>query len=387
MEKKRVIILGCTGSIGSTALGILDTHRDFFEVVAISAHTSKAQLLSISRDFNVPHICLSNNDNVEIHSQHSKVWLHESGLLEMIQSVDCDIVLNAISGSSGLGPTFACIDAKKDIALANKESIVMGGNLLFEIAKKKGVTIFPVDSEHSTLASLIQAHKKENVASLVITASGGPFRNYSLKEMENVSLQEALMHPTWKMGPKITIDSATLANKGLEVIEASYLFGLPYNQIEVVIHPQSIVHSMIEYKDGSVLSQMGANDMRTPLANVLAWPDRLQTPGDKLDFKTLSDLTFEPADLEQFPALQLAYDALESGPSACIAMNAANEIAVDAYLNNSIAFLDIVTCVKHIMSITEIKTLDSLENILDFDRSIRDLTIDHLNLEPTVSAL
>jgi 1-deoxy-D-xylulose-5-phosphate reductoisomerase len=372
MQKKRVMILGCTGSIGTTALTMLDTFRSSFEVVAISAHTNSKGLLSIAQVFDVPHVCLSTNDDIELPSLDRKVWLHEKGLLDMIRSVDCDVVLHAISGSSGLAPTFTCIEAKKNIALANKESIVMGGTILFEMAAEHGVTIFPVDSEHSTLAALISAHGKQNIASLVITASGGPFRNYTSAQMEGVSLNEALEHPTWKMGAKITIDSATLANKGLEVIEASYLFELSNEHIEVVIHPQSVVHSLIRMKNGALYAQLSPPDMSLPIMSALNNDFiELENIVSSLDFSSLS-LTFNSYDGERFPILDDAFYCAKKKGGYPIAFNGANEMAVYAFMEGRISFHHIAKIVHEVLEDDWNEGPSSIADIYALDHKARD---------------
>ncbi len=347
MTKKRIMILGCTGSIGTTALKTLDSLRDSFEIVAISAHTDLSSLLLIAEKFRVNNVCLTGKNDVDVTLFGSKnFYLMESGLLEMIRLVECDIVLQAISGSSALRSTFACIESHKNIALANKESIVMGGNLLFNLAKNAGVNIFPVDSEHSTLDALIRAHGKNAIDSLVITASGGPFKNYKLVDLEGVTLDDALKHPTWSMGQKITVDSATLANKGLEVIEASYLFNMDEQHIEVVIHPQSIVHSLIRMKNGALYAQLSPPDMALPIMNAINNNYiELQNIVSPLNFTSLS-LTFEKYDELRFPILKDAFRCVTLKGGYPIAFNGANEVAVEAFIQGDIPF-HLISSVVH----------------------------------------
>jgi 1-deoxy-D-xylulose-5-phosphate reductoisomerase len=376
MVKKKVMILGCTGSIGTTALNMLDKHRDSFQIVAISAHSNKDLLFSIARHFEVPNVCLTSDQESTVSCDDRTMWLHEVGLLDMIRNVDCDVVLNAISGSSGLSPTLVCIESHKDIALANKESIVMGGSLLFDFAQKHNVSIFPVDSEHSTLASLLDAHGKHSVASLVITASGGPFRNHSLKDMESVTLQDALQHPTWNMGAKITIDSATLANKGLEVIEASYLFGLTYEQIEVVIHPQSVVHSLIRMKNGSLYAQLSPPDMSLPIMSAINNNFiELENIVAPLDFNALN-LNFNPYDGERFPLLDDAFSCTRKQAGYPIAFNGANEIAVHAFMDGLVPFHSIAQIVHEVLEGDFSKGPANIEDIYALDKRVRKQTQD-----------
>ncbi|NCB02053.1 MAG: 1-deoxy-D-xylulose-5-phosphate reductoisomerase [Spirochaetia bacterium] len=374
MKKKRVMILGCSGSIGTTALNMLLKHRDSFEVVAISAHNNIDSLISFAHILNVSHICLSGDDTLDSQVRGKTYWAHEAGLLDMIRNVDCDIVLNAISGSSGLLPTFTCIASHKDIALANKESIVMGGSLLFDYAKEMGVSIFPVDSEHSTLESLIGAYGIDSVSSLVITASGGPFRNHSEIELESVTLKDALKHPTWKMGAKITIDSATLANKGLEVIEASYLFNMDVEKIEVVIHPQSVVHSLIRMNNGAVYAQLSPPDMALPIMNALNNGHiELHDIVTPLDFSSLS-LTFDSFDGKSFPLLNDAFRCAKMKGGYPIAFNGANEVAVEAFMGGRIPFHHISKVVHQVLQEDWSKGASTIDSIYVIDERVRTFT-------------
>ena len=363
MAKKTINILGVTGSIGSSACDVILANPDYFDVNVITAHTSKDSLDECAVKLGAKQTILSAEQDI---------------LPALEESVD--VTLCAVMGMAGLPSMLKAIQNSKMVLIANKEPLVAAGPLVLAEAKKNGTKLLPVDSEHNAIFQVFDENQRDNIERIILTASGGPFREWSLEQMRTATPEQALAHPNWDMGRKISIDSATMMNKALEVIEAHYLFDIEPENIEVVIHPQSIVHSMVEYNDGSILAQMGANDMRTPLANILNWPARIKTPGNRLDFKALKELNFETPDFERFPALKLAYEALDRGSSACIAMNASNEVAVDAFLNNSLGFLDIVETVKHIMGATETKTLDTLENILDFDANIREATRNYLQL-------
>ncbi len=367
----RIIILGATGSIGETAFSALSSYRDEFEVVGISCNTSVERALELSRQFSISRLCITGK-NIPAPQFDGELFLGTAGLEHMIQETDCDIVLNGISGSQGMVPSFITLNSGRHLALANKESVVMGGHLLFETARKKGVRIIPVDSEHSTIGALIEAHGREKVSSLVITASGGPFRNHSIEEMRTIQVDQALDHPTWSMGPKITIDSATLANKGLEVIEASYLFGMSPEQIEVVIHPQSVVHSMVRLTNGAVYSQMSPPDMALPIMEAVnIHQHRLSGIVRPLDFTAL-DLSFSCYDQERFPLLALAYKALESGGGYPIVFNRSNEIAVELFLSGQIDFLSIAACVQTALQDDQTRSPSSFEDIISIDSNTQE---------------
>lgn len=374
-EKRKIIILGCTGSIGTTALQALLPYVKDFEIVGLSAHSSYKDLIHIANQWNCNTICLSKEDPSLYEKEQLPPGLvfytGKDGLLDMIRNTKADIVLNGIAGSSGLAPTFAAIESNKDVALANKESIVMAGNLLFSHARNHGVTIIPVDSEHSTIDALIQAHGIKNIQKLVITASGGPFRNFSADQMENITVAMAVSHPTWQMGAKISIDSATLANKGLEVIEASYLFGFDSKNIEVVIHPQSIVHSMIRLHNGAVYAQLSPPDMALPIMSAIADSHiHLQDIVKPLDFTSLT-LQFMKPDFDRFPLLKIAFEAIEKKASYPIAFNAANEIAVQAFVDEMIDFNQIATVVKATFEHDWSMTYTSLDEVVLIDSSAR----------------
>jgi 1-deoxy-D-xylulose-5-phosphate reductoisomerase len=374
-SKRKVIILGCTGSIGSTALRALKKFSHNFEIVALSAHTSVDTLLSIASDWGCKKICISSDNHQNISQQtlpkETQLFRGKQGLLNMIRETDADVVLNGISGASGLEPTFAAIESNKDIALSNKESIVMGGDILFDYAKKHHSHIYPVDSEHSTLFALIGAHGKSAVSTLVLTASGGPFRNFPQKQMKDITVEMAVAHPTWNMGTKISIDSATLANKGLEVIEASYLFGFDAETIEVVIHPQSIVHSLIRLHSGAIYAQLTPPDIALPIMSALS--QDATPPRDvvkPLDFTSLT-LNFEKPDEVRFPLLKVAFDMVRYGKGYPIAYNAANEVAVSHFVNHSLRFDSISDVVVETLSHDWSDTYSTLSDIIEIDARVR----------------
>jgi 1-deoxy-D-xylulose-5-phosphate reductoisomerase len=382
-DKTRIIILGCSGSIGTTALNGLDSLRDSFDIVGISVHTDYKKIIQIANSWNVKNVCITSNTINKSYLDSLKFGINrfwgQEGLLKMIQETEADVVLNGISGSSGLVPTFAAVRSNKHVALANKESVVMAGRYLLETARKHGVSIYPVDSEHSALHQLIDSHGKSKVKSLIITASGGPFRELPLKDFYSITPQMAINHPTWKMGAKISVDSATLANKGLEVIEASYLFGFNANEIEVLIHPQSIIHSMIRLHNGAVYAQLSPPDMSLPILSALSQGTILLENAVKpLDFTNLNLSFFKP-DLTRFPLLKHAFDCVQSGGAYSIAYNAANEVAVQAFLTEQISFNDIQVTVEAVLQKSWSFFYNSLDDILQVDSVARSYAKDFLS--------
>jgi 1-deoxy-D-xylulose-5-phosphate reductoisomerase len=331
--KKRIAVLGATGSIGRSSLDIISRENEFFETVLLTAHSKGSELEQLKNKWPFAVCVLSGEEG------------GGKKLLETIKNVQPDITINGISGAAGLEPSLAAIEAGSNLALANKETVVMAGQLAFRLANEKKVKIIPVDSEHSAVFKLIEAHSPQKISGqeiseIILTASGGPFRKLSLKELENVTAQDALAHPTWKMGPKITIDSASMANKGLEIIEACILFNMPVDKIKVVIHPQSIVHSMIRLSNSVFYAQLSKPDMRHPIHDALHWPDTAPLDLDTLSFDSLT-LDFEKPDMEKFPMLNLAREAAKKGGLYPCAYNAANEEAVTAFINKKIGFTDI----------------------------------------------
>ena len=338
---KRLLILGSTGSIGTQALDVLG---DEFELVGLSAGTAHEDLVAQAREHGVKRIALSDPDAAARASEawtSGEVLAGPEGLVELVAGSDADLVLNAIVGSAGLGPTIVALTEGIDLALANKESLVVGGELVTALAEATGAQIIPVDSEHSALYQLIAGERVGTIDRLVLTASGGPFRGRSRAELEGVTVEQALQHPTWAMGGKITIDSATLMNKGLEVIEAHHLFGTPYDRIEVVVHPQSIVHALVTLCDGAALAHLGQPDMRVPIAYALHHPERVDVPVRTLDLAEIGSLTFEPPDEDAFPCLAIARKAAEAGGTGPCVLNAANEVAVHAFLGGRLPFMGI----------------------------------------------
>jgi 1-deoxy-D-xylulose-5-phosphate reductoisomerase len=346
---RRILIVGSTGSIGTQALDVVERNADL-EVVGLAASSSWELLLEQAAAHGVTRVALADPDAAARASEHSRVEVlaGAEGLVELITDTDCDLVLNALVGSAGLGPTVAALGEGIDLALANKESLVVGGELVTTLAEATGALLLPVDSEHSALHQLIAGERPGTVDRLVLTASGGPFRGRS--DLDSVTREEALAHPTWDMGGKITIDSATLMNKGLELIEAHHLFGLPYERIDVVVHPQSIIHAMVHLNDGASLAHLGYPDMRVPISYALNHPDRVDVPVRPLDLVELGALTFEAPDLDAFPCLRLAREAAEAGGTAPCVLNAANEIAVHAFLAGDLPFTGIARVIESTLS-------------------------------------
>ena len=369
---KKISILGSTGSIGRQTLDVISQHPEKFKVVGLSAGKNidllKEQIIQfkplavsvqdeksasdLSRDF------ISNDMQI----------LHSSDGMEQIATLkECDLVVSAMVGASGLKPTLAAAQAGKDIALANKESLVIAGEVLTKAIQKKGTNLLPIDSEHSAILQALKCGERKDVKRLILTASGGPFLNTPMEDLDDVSVEVALNHPTWKMGKKITIDSATLMNKGFEVIEAKWLFGFDPDQISVWIHPQSIVHSMVEYIDGSVISQMGKPDMRIPIAFAISYPERIYMNCNPVSPESFGELSFQNVDYTKFPALSLAFDALREGGTMPSVMNGANEVAVSAFLSEQIKFTGIVKTVDKVMELHKTQPANTLDAVLDSD--------------------
>jgi 1-deoxy-D-xylulose-5-phosphate reductoisomerase len=373
---RRIAILGSTGSIGVQALDVVSRSGGELEVVALSAERSWEPLVAQARAHGVGRIALSDADAA---ARAAEAWTEgevtsgPDGLVQLITESDCDLVLNAIVGSAGLLPTVTSLGEGIDLALANKESLVVGGELVTELAQATGAAILPVDSEHSALFQLLASERPGTVDRLILTASGGPFRGMRRDQLETVTVEQALVHPTWRMGGKITIDSATLMNKGLELIEAHHLFGTPYDQIEVVVHPQSIVHSLISLCDGATLAHLGYPDMRVPISYALHYPERVDVPVRPLDLVDLGALTFEPVDAETFRCLALARQAATAGGTAPCTLNAANEIAVHAFLSGRLPFLEIAAVIEQTLEELPGERIHSFEALADADGSARRL--------------
>jgi 1-deoxy-D-xylulose-5-phosphate reductoisomerase len=344
--KKRVAVLGATGSIGKNSLDVLRRGKDRYEAALFSAHTDAAALLTLAGEFPGVPLALSGR---EFPDKKRIAYSGSSALLDAIAASGANIAINGIAGAAGLRPSLAALEAGQHLALANKESIVMAGNLVLALAREKKVRVLPVDSEHAAVFALIEAHGAENVEEIILTASGGPFLDYEPSRLAGVSPAEALAHPTWNMGPKISVDSATLANKGLEVIEASLLFSMPPEKIRVTIHPQSVVHSMVRLKNRAVYAQLSKPDMRFPIQEALSWPEILPCPFTALDFDELT-LEFRKPDPEKFPLLALAYAVARRGGLYPAVFNAANESAVKAFLEEKISFLEIPKSVEYVLN-------------------------------------
>jgi 1-deoxy-D-xylulose-5-phosphate reductoisomerase len=375
---KRVSILGSTGTIGAKALAMIDPHPDSFEVVALAARSNIDLLERQIRHFSPRLVAVGTPEAAKtlkgrVADLPVEIEWGVEGLLNVATVPEADIVLAAMVGAAGLLPSLAAIKAGKDLALATKEVMVMAGELVIAEARAQGIRLLPVDSEPSAIFQCLAGHNSAHLKRVLLTSSGGPFRKRPKESFARITLEEALQHPTWVMGKKITVDSATLMNKGLEIIEASWFFGLEARQIEVIIHPQSIVHSMVEFMDGSVLAQMGITDMGLPILYALSYPDRLRTPLPALDLHALSALTFEPVDHEKFPCIGFAYQALAAGGTYPAALNAANEIAVDLFLSRRITFPEISILIAKALDSHRGRKIDSLEDVLDADREARRL--------------
>ena len=368
MNKRRVAILGSTGSIGRQALDVIRQHRDLFEVELLTANNSSELLIAQAREFDVNSAVICNEEKYDevasaLQKDGIKVFAGMDSVCSLVSGSNIDIVLTAMVGFSGLASTVAAIKAGKAIALANKETLVAAGSLVTALAREHGVPLLPVDSEHSAIFQCLQGSGNNRISRIHLTASGGPFREWSREKIAAAGPREALRHPNWQMGSKITIDSATMMNKGLEVIEAKWLFDVEPEDIRVVVHPESIIHSMVEFADGAVIAQLGHPDMREPIQYALAYPQRLNLDNRKLDFAALGSLSFSAPDTERFPALGLAYEALRRGGNLACTMNAANEIAVAAYLREEISFYGISDIVAETMAGVEFAASPSLDDI------------------------
>ena len=354
MSKKRIAILGSTGSIGTQALDIVRDYPDKFSVEVLTAGKNSAKLIMQAKEFRPDMVVIANNDDYQnvadaLSDLDIKVFSGESSVAQVVENGNVDLVLNAIVGFAGFEPTVRTLKSGKTLALANKESIVAGGEFVTRLAQENRSSIIPVDSEHSAIFQCLAGEQIDTVEKIYLTASGGPFRNKDRAFLENAGPQEALAHPNWNMGPKITIDSASLMNKGLEVIEAKWLFGLEAKQIEVVIHPQSVIHSMVQFHDGSVKAQLGQPDMRLPILYALSYPDRIPSNYPRFSITEYPKLTFEAPDLKNFRNLALAFEAIEAGGNIPCAMNAANEVAVQAFLRKQIGFLEMPAIIEECM--------------------------------------
>lgn len=374
---KNIAIIGSTGSIGTQTLEVVRANNDL-KVIALAAGNNVDLLEKQVREFKPAYACMASEDKAkELRERLAdipvKILCGMEGLLEIAVIPQVEILVTAIMGMIGIRPTIAAIEAGKDIALANKETLVTAGHIIIPLAKEKKVQILPVDSEHSAIFQCLQGGKKEQVSKLLLTASGGPFRGRKREELADIQVEDALKHPNWAMGRKITIDSSTLVNKGLEVMEAKWLFDVELDQIEVVVHPQSVIHSMVEYKDGAVIAQLGTPDMKLPIQYALYYPDRKFLAGERLDFAKLSSMTFEKPDMETFWGLYLALEASKTGGSMPTVYNAANELAVAKFLNRKIKYLQIVEIIEACMKEHQIIENPSVDEILEVERSVYEM--------------
>ena len=374
MQKRRIAILGSTGSIGRQALDVIRQHKDLFEVELLTANNSSELLISQAIEFNPNSVVICNEEKYKevsdaLEPHYIKVFAGMSSVCDLVGGANIDIVLTSMVGFSGLSSTIAAVKAGKTIALANKETLVAAGEIVMGLAAEHHARILPVDSEHSAIFQCLMGSAGADIEKIHLTASGGPFRTWSKEEISKATRAEALKHPNWSMGSKITIDSATMMNKGLEIIEAKWLFGTEGDKINVVVHPESIIHSMVEYADGSVIAQMGHPDMREAIQFAFSFPERLTLDNTKLDFAQLGSLSFFAPDFDRFPALNLAYEALKAGGNMPCIMNAANEAAVAAFLQDQIGFYQITDVVKECMEGSEFVAHPDLDTIFEVNEA------------------
>jgi len=372
---RKIAILGATGSIGKSTLDLVECSPERFEVVALTAATNAEALADIARRTNAKLAVIADETRLSdlqelLVGSNCRAMAGEAALAEAAAG-EAELVIAAIVGCAGLRPVMAAVEAGKTVALANKEALVTAGALMTDAATARGATLLPVDSEHNAIFQCLAGSRADDISKIILTASGGPFRTASAETLAAATPEQAVAHPNWSMGAKISVDSATLMNKGLELIEAHYLFGLPSARIDILIHPQSVIHSMVEFVDGSVLAQLGSPDMRIPIAYALAWPERMETPAQRLDLAAIARLDFEAPDMTRFPTLRLAREALEAGGAAPIVLNAANEVAVASFLAGAIRFTDIARAVEEALEDSRFAAPRSIAEVLDIDRATR----------------
>ena len=377
-KKKQIAILGSTGSIGTQALEVINEHSDLFEVEVLTANNNSALLIEQAKKFKPNTVVITNEDKYKevdaaLFDLGIKVFAGAQSLEEVVEGENIDIVLTALVGYSGLKPTIRAIKAKKNIALANKETLVVAGDLITKLCQEYNVQIYPVDSEHSAIFQCLVGETYNPIEKIYLTASGGPFRGWTKEKLQNIKKEQALKHPNWEMGAKITIDSATLMNKGLEVIEAKWLFDLKAEQIEVVVHSQSVIHSAVQFEDGSIKAQLGIPDMKLPIQYALGFPERLKNTFKRFNFMDYPNLTFEKPDAKTFRNLQLAYDAMEKGGNMPCILNAANEVAVAAFLQNKIGFLNMSDLIADCMEKITFVSNPTLEDYIATNEATRKL--------------
>ncbi len=376
MNSKRIAILGSTGSIGTQALKVIEEHPDLFTAEVLTANSNTALLARQARKFKPDAVVIADESKYDelkemLADEDVKVYAGQQAICDVVQLGNIDMVLVSVVGFAGLLPTISAIEAHKPIALANKETLVVAGEIINQLIGEHKVPLLPVDSEHSAIFQCLAGEGDNETEKILLTASGGPFRNFSKKELENVTVAQALNHPSWNMGAKITVDSATMMNKGFEVIEAKWLFGVSESQIEVLVHPQSIIHSAVQFADGAVKAQLGMPDMRIPIQYAFSYPDRLPLKSERLDLATLGQLTFSAPDTDKFPCLALAFHAIGRGGSLPCVMNAANEVANLAFRNRQTSFTAIGEIIAETMGAMPFTASPTVENLLDIDREAR----------------
>ena len=372
---KKIAIFGSTGSIGESTLQIIRENPDLFEVVTLVAGKNIKKIIEQIKEFKPKNVYIISKENAEILKdtfKNIKVFYGEAGMEEISKLTDFDISISALVGIAGLRPTYNMIKNGKTVALANKEVLVAGGELIMKTAKENNSKLLTVDSEHSAIMQCLNGEESNKIDKILLTASGGPF--FVIVISDKITVEEALNHPTWNMGPKVTIDSSTMMNKGFEIIEAKWLFNVEPNQIEVVVHRKSLVHSMVQFKDGTIMANIGPKSMQIPIAYALNFPNRLENNIEKLDLFEIVDLKFEKPDLKKFKCLKLAYDAIEKGHSFQVVLNAANEVLVDSFLNKKIKYTDIPNMLEKVMNMYEKRELKTVEDILEFDKEVKEKT-------------
>lgn len=372
---KKIAIFGSTGSIGESTLQIIRENPDLFEVVTLVAGKNIKKIIEQIKEFKPKNVYIISKENAEILKdtfKNIKVFYGEAGMEEISKLTDFDISISALVGIAGLKPTYNMIKNGKTVALANKEVLVAGGELIMKTAKENNSKLLTVDSEHSAIMQCLNGEENNKIDKILLTASGGPFFDKEISD--KITVEDALNHPTWNMGPKVTIDSSTMMNKGFEIIEAKWLFNVEPNQIEVVVHRKSLVHSMVQFKDGTIMANIGPKSMQIPIAYALNFPNRLENNIEKLDLFEIVDLKFEKPDLKKFKCLKLAYDAIEKGHSFQVVLNAANEVLVDSFLNKKIKYTDIPNMLEKVMNMYEKRELKTVEDILEFDKEVKEKT-------------
>ncbi len=384
---RNISILGVTGSIGTQTLDVIRKSNDEIKLIGISANKSYKKVIEVIEEFNPKYIAMMDYESYEKvedyckrNNKNIKVLTGIDGLNKIATLEEIEIVVTSVVGMIGLIPTINAIRAKKHIALANKETLVVAGEIVMNEAEENGVKILPVDSEHCAVFQCLQGNKNNEVSNIILTASGGPFRGKKRDDLKYITPEQALKHPKWNMGQKISIDSSTLVNKGLEVIEAHFLFNVPYENIQVVVHPQSIIHSMVEYIDGSVIAQLGSTDMRLPIQYALNYPVRKEAVAEKVDFYKLSPLSFEKPDMETFQCLQLAYEAGKMGGNMPAIFNGANEVAVELFLNKKIEYLQIEYIIRECIENFDYNEKPTLEEIIDIDKKVREYVLNKYSI-------